>query len=551
MTALSLYPHQKAAIKTALDVTGVRRKTGLIALPTGTGKTVLFCELARRLHAEQGWGRTLILVHREELVKQTIKTLEWIWPAASRGIIKAGTDEWNRQTVVASVQSLHADRLERYDRDLFDLVIVDECHHAPATSYMQVLDWFNSRFVLGVTATPERHDGQGLDYFGDRPIYHYPLRRAIKDGLLVNLRQYGVETGISLDDVKRRMGRFVVSELSAEVNTAERNRVAVEAYLEHCDGRRAIVFCVDRQHIQDMTAAFNDLGVSAAYVDGELHADVRAQNLADFRAGRYRAMVSCEVLTEGFDDPGVSAVVMARPTGSRPFYTQCVGRALRLCPDEGKTDAIVLDLTDNSRKHKLVTALNLLGKPDESEMTDANGRDVISAVDEEIADLERQAKVKSVRPLAWAVESRNPWPELPTLAGYVPGAPWQAEMASPKQAGFISSFGVEIERELTKGEASWLINQCLELDQEMPILATPGQRGYLVRRGILTQEQADTVSKRDASKLIAKNEQDRGPEPASQKQIAYLRRLRALPADYSKLTLREAVKLISKAKVAK
>lgn len=549
MPELVLWPHQKAAIKTALDVIGVRRKTGLWALPTGTGKTVAFCELARRLR-EQRWGRVLILVQRDELVRQTVETLEWVIPHATRGVIKARLDEWNRDIVVASVQSLHADRLERYDQDLFDLIIVDEAHHSAANSYQAILDWFRPRFVLGVTATPERHDGKGLDFFGDRPIYHYPLRRAIKDGLLVKLRQYGIETGISLDDVKRRMGRFVVSELSAEVNTPERNRVAVESYLEHAKGRRAIVFCVDRQHIQDMAAAFNDLGVPASFVDGTLPAGERSQNLADFRAGRYLAMVSCEVLTEGFDDPGVSAVVMARPTGSRPWYTQAVGRGLRLCKAEGKTDCVVLDLTDNSRKHKLVTALNLLGKPEDSELTDANGRDVISAVDEEIAELERAAKVKSVKPLAWAAEERSPWPELPDLAGYTPGAPWNHEQASGKQVGFIRSFGIDVERELTKGEASWLINQCLELDQEMPIPATPGQKGYLTRRGVLTQTQAESISKRDASKLIAKHEQERGPELATQKQIAYLRRLGALPRDYSKLTLRDAGKLITKAKAA-
>lgn len=547
MTHVDLWPHQKAAIKTAMDVISVGRKSGLWALPTGTGKTVAFTTLARRLHSENNWGSTLILVHRDELIQQTISTLEWLWPKSTRGVIKGPLNEINRDVVVASVQSLHADRLERFPRDLFDLLIADEAHHySDSTTWSKPLEWFDAKFILGVTATPERHDGQGLERFGERPIYHYPLRRAIEDGQLVRLRQYGIETGTDLDGVKRRMGDFVTSDLSREVNTPERNMIAADAYMEHAEGRRAIVFCVDRQHIQDMTATFNDMGITATFVDGTLPTEERRSALSAFRDGRFKACVSCEVLTEGFDDPGVSAVIMARPTGSRPWYTQAVGRGLRLF--DGKDDLVVLDLTDNSRKHKLVTALSLLGKPDQSEMVDANGRDVINAVDEEIAELERVAKIQSNRPLTWRVEERSPWPELPTLNGYVETEHWHSDVASPKQEKFIASFGVDIGRHITKGEASWLINQCLELDQEYPQEATIGQKRLLLRRKVVTASEAESLTKREASRLIAKVNAEQGPELATRKQISYLRYLRALPANTATLTVQQAAKLITQAK---
>jgi superfamily II DNA/RNA helicase len=280
----------------------------------------------------------------------------------------------------------------------------------------------------------------------------------------------------------------------------------VDAYNEHTPGRRAIAFCADVAHIYDLSRAFADVGIPSAGIDGSMPTNERRRVLQEFRDGKYRVLSSCEVLTEGFDDPGVDAILMARPTKSRPLYTQCIGRGLRLFP--GKEDLIVLDITDNSRRHKLVTAMTLMGKPDESDVTNAFGRDVMSVVDEEMARLEGEKKVRTSRPLEWRLEERCPWPEMPDLKGFSPHKRWHQEQASEKQAKFIRSFGLDVQRDLTKGEASWLIDQCLELDAKHPRLLTDKQmkflrwkRGFKMHRAAIPQDFA-SLTKREASKLI-------------------------------------------------
>ena len=269
---LRLWPHQQAAIDAAWAAVNSRRRAGLIALPTGTGKTIMFATFARQMGAA-----TSVLVHRDELVQQAVEAFGVVWPEAPVGVVKAGRNEWQTtgkgerpQVVVASVQSLHARRLATIPRNRFGLVIVDEAHHAAADSWAAVLDHFKPRFILGVTATPERADGKGLaERFGDRPLYSYPLRQAIDDGQLVRLIQYAVETTADLDGVSSRAGDLAVGELADAVNTAARNRVVVEAYQKHAAGRRALAFTVDVQHAHDLCEAFTAAGVRAAVVSGE------------------------------------------------------------------------------------------------------------------------------------------------------------------------------------------------------------------------------------------------------------------------------------------
>ncbi len=169
---MTLWPHQAVAIDRARDAIKRGLPSGLIASPCGTGKTFLFCELARRL----SWP-TLVLCHRDELIRQTVDTFGSVWPDASVGVVKASRNEWrDHDVVVASVQSLHNGRLERMPRDRFGLIVADECHHAAADSWTRVLRYFASRFLLGCSATPERLDGKNLsDLFGEKALFVYEL----------------------------------------------------------------------------------------------------------------------------------------------------------------------------------------------------------------------------------------------------------------------------------------------------------------------------------------------------------------------------------------
>lgn len=492
---LTLWAHQAAARQAIFDAIKSGEMSGLVAMPTGSGKTRLFVVVARDFSAP-----ALILTHRDELVRQTVEDIAETWPDASVGVIKAARDEWRdgQQVVVASVQSLQNGRLARMPRDRFGLIIADEAHHAVAPTWRAVIRHFDHRFLLGVTATPERFDGEGLDdLFGPRPLYTYPLRQAIKDGVLVPLHQYCIETETSLDGVTVRGGDFAVGQLAEVANTHKRNQIIVDAYRQHCPERRAVAFTCDVAHAKALAKAFNAAGVLASVVHGEMATKDRREIVKRFRDGDFRVLCNCEVLTEGWNDKGVSAVLMARPTKSRPFYEQCIGRALRRCDEEGKVDALILDFTANSRRHKLITALDLFGDVTKG---DAEGRDVVDVVDREVVERARRSEVKSPEVVSWRFERVCPWPEIPSLKGYVSSSSWERQPATEKQLKFVRGLGLEPNRELTKGQACFVINRVMELRAAHPETASPKQRHCLKQAG----RWRDGITRDEARKLIGR-----------------------------------------------
>lgn len=490
---IKLWPHQivgREAIHRSID-RGDR--SGLIDMPTGSGKTTLFATVGSDL----GWPMC-VLVHRDELVGQTIETFENVWPETSIGVIKSTRDEWqdDQQIVIASVQTLRNGRLSRIPKNRFGFIVADECHHAVAPTWKAILEHFNYKYLLGCTATPSRLDGQGLDeLFGEKPIYSYPLRSAIKDGVLVSLRQYCIETFIDLSGVSTRCGDYVTGELSNAINVPARNRIVVDTYLERCHDRRAVVFAVDVNHAMTLRDLFLAKGITSATVTGNTPIDERRAILKSFRLGEIQVVCNCQVLTEGFDDRGIGAILMARPTQSRGLYTQCIGRGLRKF--EGKTDCIVLDFADNSHRHKLITCLDLFGQP---KSKNADGADVVEFVDRDIENQQRRLIIKTQLPLSWRLERVCPWPTIPTLQGYVDTKPWHKSPASEKQVAFLHGTGLETARSLTRGEASYLIDRMLEYKAEYPDPPSPKQKYFLQSR----KRWSDDLSFNDAKKLIGK-----------------------------------------------
>jgi superfamily II DNA or RNA helicase len=498
MSKIELWPHQTAAIAATESAMHAGVGCGLWSMPTGSGKTVTFTTFARRLGLP-----TLVMVHRDELIRQTVATLADVWPAAHVGVVQGDRNEWGYgpdvaigyDVVVASVQSMHERRLAQIPSDLFGLIVVDEAHHAVAETWQAIIHHFSQhRFVLGVTATPDRADGKGLaELFGPRPLYSYPLRSCIDDGHLARITQYQIETTTDLSSVTKRHGDFATGELTEAVNTPERNRVIVDAYQSHASDRRAIAFCVGVQHAESLAETFFLAGVPAAHVSGDMPVQGRRDILRGFAAGDIRVLANCAVLTEGFDDRGIEAVLMARPTMSRSLYTQCIGRGLRKAP--GKTDCLILDYTDNSQRHKLITVLDLFGAP---HATDAAGADAIEVADYDRDEAERLCEIVSQRPLKWRLASVCPWPELPNLSGYVKASGWHGADASSKQLAYLNRQGLDVSRGITKGEASYLIDRCMDFEAQFPSPATSKQR-YCLRRAGLWR---DGLSKKEASRLI-------------------------------------------------
>ena len=343
---------------------GIRRQ--LTCLPTGSGKTVIFAEFPRYFKMK---NQMLVLAHRAELLDQARDKIRRANPE-----LRVEVEQANRSAdpdcnvVVASVPTLGrkgSKRLRRLDPDRFFLIVVDEAHHATAETYKRVLDYFgvfgeNTRKLLvGFTATPKRGDGVGLDAVFQEIVFSKPLPEMIKAGYLSPVAGYRVETEIDLSRVKTRMGDFVVAQLSQAVNVAERNDLIVKVFREYLEGRQTLCFCVDVAHSHSLAVAFNKEGIRAAAVSGDMDRSERAKALEDFRADRIQVLANCMVLTEGYDEPAVEGIILARPTKSTLLYTQMIGRGTRLHP--GKENVTIVDIVDVTREHSLTTLPGLFG----------------------------------------------------------------------------------------------------------------------------------------------------------------------------------------------
>jgi ATP-dependent helicase IRC3 len=343
---------------------GVRRQ--LICLPTGTGKTVIFAQFPSYFRMKR---RMLVLAHRAELLQQARNKLLAANPAIKVEIEQAGENaSEDSDVVVASVPTLGrrgTQRLTRFNPDQFSIVVIDEAHHAAADSYRRIVEHlglFNAdtnKLLVGFTATPKRSDGIGLDAIFDEIAFSRSIPEMMDAGYLAPVAGYRVETDVDLSRVKTRMGDFVGSQLSDAINIESRNALVVKAFQDMVPDRKTLVFCVDVAHTLDLAAAFTHYGIPAAPITGDMPADERSESLEAFSAGRIQVLTNCMVLSEGYDEPSVNGIILARPTKSALLYTQMIGRGTRLYP--GKTDVTVVDVVDNSSKHRLVTLPSLFG----------------------------------------------------------------------------------------------------------------------------------------------------------------------------------------------
>ena len=233
----------------------------------------------------------------------------------------------------------------------------------PATSWLKIYnrigellpDWRH----LGVTATPIRTKGASdLEAIFGKPVYVKSIFELIVEGYLSPLKGMEVRTEVSVEDVGIQGGDFIAEELSRVINTRERNRLVVENYLELAADRKALVFAADLNHARSLAEMFKTQGVSAAWVSGETPLSLRRSFLEKLRNGELKVIVNCMVFTEGFDEPSLDAILVARPTRSLVLYCQMIGRGLR--PYPGKKNCLFIDFVDNSSKHRLISMQDLL-----------------------------------------------------------------------------------------------------------------------------------------------------------------------------------------------
>lgn len=307
-------------------------------MATGMGKTVTFANIPR--HGE----RMLILSHREELVEQPRKYFD-----CSYGIERAQNHSHGEEVVSASVQTM-VRRLDRYDPQDFGLIICDEAHHAAASTYRKIFEYFRPEKLIGFTATPNRGDKVRLDNVFSKIIFQRDLRWGIQNGYLCGIECRRVDIGFDLSAVHTRRGDYAPGELDEAMDgTAD---AIAEAYRDLAIGA-TLIFAVSVHQAEEIAKRIP----GAVVVTGETKN--RAAIIDDFTAGKIPCIVNCMVFTEGTDIPRVETVIIARPTQSEALYAQMVGRGLRLYP--GKQKLMLIDCVGITGKASLCTAPSLLG----------------------------------------------------------------------------------------------------------------------------------------------------------------------------------------------
>ena len=489
--AQTLRPYQQAA-RDAIHAEWENGHTRtLLVLPTGTGKTIVFASVA----ADQvrAGDRVLILAHRGELLEQAADKLQ-----RSTGLVSAVEkaestclDSWFR-VVVGSVQTLQRTaRLERFPRDYFGTIIIDEAHHAITDGYRRILDYFESAKVLGVTATPDRGDMRNLGEAFDSLAYEYKLTDAIKEGYLCKIMAQTIPLQLDISSVTLSGGDYAVGDLGTALDPYLEQIAAEMA--QRCKGRKTVVFLPLIKTSQKFRDLLNAHGFRAAEVNGQ--SEDRREVLADFDAGKYNVLCNSMLLTEGWDCPSVDCVVVLRPTKVRSLYSQMVGRGTRLSP--GKTDLLLLDFLWMTDKHELCRPADLVcedravarqmtehlaetGCPEDIEEAAAQAsEDVVAQREEALAkqlEEQRRKKAKLVDPLQYEMSI-----QAEDLAGYVPAFGWEAGPPSEQQTAALEKLGILPDAVESAGKAALLLDRLNKRRDEG--LTTPKQIRCLEKYG--------------------------------------------------------------------
>ena len=363
---IKLRPYQTEAIEAVFGWWQERPGNALIVLPTGTGKSLVLADTCRRCLEWPG-TRVLVLTHVRELIRQNAEELLRLWPEAPIGINSAGLGkrDYRSQIVFAGIQSVH-DHATRFGK--VDIVLVDEAHLIPRTSntmyrkFLRELEIINPYLkVVGLTATPYRLDSGRLDQgegaIFDAIAYEYGMRRAVEEGYLSPLVSKATETKLDVTGVGTRGGEFIAGALERAVDIEAINRAVVDETIALGQDRKAwLFFCAGVQHAQHIRDLVRARGYTCENIFGETPAGERDRIVADFKAGRIRALASMGVLTTGFNVPAVDLIALARPTQSPGLYVQIAGRGSRLSP--GKDNCLVLDFARNIERHGPVDLIN-------------------------------------------------------------------------------------------------------------------------------------------------------------------------------------------------
>lgn len=362
----------------------------LAVLPTGTGKTQIFCEVIRRSLPR----RTVVLTHRSELVFQAVERLRHFGIEADVEMadFRASTASYNRRSaIVATVQTLASGRdggrKMKFRPDDFGVLIADEAHHFVAPQFKSAIDYFRTNLdlkVLGVTATPDRASEEALGIVFETVAYDYEILDAITDGWLVPVEQRMISIeGLDFSHIRTTAGDLNGADLAMVMEAEKPLHGIADATVKEIGDRRTLVFAVSVKQAEMYAEIFNrhKPGI-ASWVCGMTPTDERWKIFQSFKKGSTQILCNVGVATEGFDLPAIEVIVMARPTKSRCLYAQMAGRSLRPIDVDGKSIvdqfespearkqairlspkplATIIDFVGNSGRHKLITTADILG----------------------------------------------------------------------------------------------------------------------------------------------------------------------------------------------
>lgn len=506
---MELRPYQKEAREAVLTEwdNGVQRT--LLVLPTGCGKTIVFAKITEE--CVRNGKRVLILAHRGELLSQASDKIEKACglKCAVEKADESCLDSWYRITV-GSVQTLMREkRLSNFSADHFDVIIIDEAHHAVSDSYTRILSYFKNADVLGVTATPDRGDMKNLGKVFQSLAYEYTLPKAIKEGYLSPIKAVTIPLKIDFTGVSVQAGDFKASDIDTALDPYLYQ--IAEEMKTYCLSRKTVVFLPLVKTSQKFRDILNAAGFTAAEVNGE--SPDRSEILEDFDNGKYNVLCNSMLLTEGWDCPSVDCVVVLRPTKVRSLYSQMVGRGTRLC--NGKTELLLLDFLWHTERHELCRPACLIAENEDvakkmtEKIADAGCPVDIeeverSAADDVVAEREqalakqlaemRKRKKRLVDPLQFELSI-----QAEDLSSYVPAFGWEMSPPTEKQKETLEKLGILPDEIDNAGKAKMILDKLEK--RRIEGLATPKQ---IRRLEMYDFQHAGTWTFEQARKMISR-----------------------------------------------
>lgn len=527
-----LRDYQEAAVQSIHEAFKTHR-SALIVLATGLGKTVVFSQIALERITASDTSRVLILAHTEELLDQAADKLKKTTGLES-GREKADSRASIRdKVVIASVQTLgNQKRLSEWKPNHFDLIIIDEAHRSLAPTYRRVIDYFDTAKVLGVTATADRGDQKSLGRIYETVAFEYGLLEGCRDGYLVRPIAVTVPLKIDLSGLtptKGKNGDLNAMEVAARIEPLLVEVARVIAERDRSDPRKTIIFLPSVDTSMMMADALNAEGVPADFVAGDMaRCPDRAKRLLRYARDEIRAMANAMLLTEGFDEAGISRVVILRATTRRGLFVQCCGRGTRVLPgvidfldskDERlaaiaaspKRNLEILDFLWLTEKLNLIRPANLVsGDPevvkrmqekseDEGDLIDLEEkaeRDLLETVRRE-AERNRNKKGKTFDPLAKAMSIGDD-----ELVSYKPKSQWEAQRPTDDQRKVLVKHGLDPSRIRYRGLAALWIKKIIT--RERLGLCSLKQMSFLERLGFrdASHYSAEEATKRTRAQMV-------------------------------------------------